>query len=301
MMAKMKLELLFVAGMVLSCLNVEARKTWNLDGRKIVFIGNSFIYYGGCVYDGGVRSQDEGFFWQLCRCNGEHVKVYNCTYGGHHLRDFTPAGCMSPKLHIKEHRHCPGVGTNLLKDVPLDDMDVVFMSEAGENNGHIIDDIKSVKACFPNPKTKFYYLVHTYTYYKQHRAILDNLKQMEEMGITIVPWGQVVYDLTEGKVRMRESHHVYSPTDFIKNKGDNYHPNPLSGYLTALAAYCAVTGKSAVGQRYDFVEQLIPAERFVQRHYRTAADTSYPQIIGSRKDMKVLQKLVDKTLRKYMK
>ena len=270
MMSKMKLELLFVAGMVLSCLNVEARKTWNLDGRKIVFIGNSFIYYGGCVYDGGVRSQDEGFFWQLCKCNGEHVKVYNCTYGGHHLRDFTPAGCMSPKLHIKEHRHCPGVGTNLLKDVPLDDMDVVFMSEAGENN-------------------------------EQHRAILDNLKQMEEMGITIVPWGQVVYDLTEGKVRMRESHHVYSPTDFIKNKGDNYHPNPLSGYLTALAAYCAVTEKSAVGQRYDFVEQLIPAERFVQRHYRTAADTSYPQIIGSRKDMKVLQKLVDKTLRKYMK
>ncbi len=297
----MNIKILFIVCMTIICDVAAARKNLSLDGKKVVFIGNSFIYYGGCVLDGRQRHLDEGFFSQLCKSNGEHTEVYDCTYGGHHLKDFTPKGCVSPKLHVKPHRHCPGVGTNLIADVPLDDIDIVFISEAGENNQQIIDDIKAVMRNFHNPKTRFCYLVHTYTYYRQHRAILDNLATMKSMGITIVPWGQVAYDLTKGNVKVKGSKQVYKPTTFIKNKGDNHHPNPLAGYVTALMAYCAVTGKNAVGQEYGFVNQLLPAEKFVSEHYKTPADTNYPQILESAKEMKGLQRIVERTLRNSAK
>ena len=90
-------------------------------------------------------------------------------------------------------------------------------------------------------------------------------------------------------------------TTFIKNNGDRHHPNPLSGYLTALMAYCALTGESAVGQPYDFVEKVMPTKLFVAKHYKECGDTNYPQILASKQEMRRLQKMVDKVLKKTKK
>ena len=61
------------------------RQLRSLDGLSVLFIGNSFIYYGNCVTDKS-RDNDEGYFFQLARSNNERVRVYNYTYGGKNLK-----------------------------------------------------------------------------------------------------------------------------------------------------------------------------------------------------------------------
>lgn len=147
-----------------------------LNGKKVLFIGNSFIYYGGCVIKGKQGNTDKGIFHAICKSNGDKVKVYDCTYGGHRLRDFTPRGCTSASLHTRlSSSGCKGIGHDLLHGIPTEDIDYVFLSEAGENNSHFLQDIHAVIARFRNPKTKFFYLCHTYAHFKKHKNILNRL------------------------------------------------------------------------------------------------------------------------------
>ena len=72
--------------------------------KKVIFIGNSFIYYGGCVYKGkywkneieaidyDARSNDHAYFYRICEQYGVDVKVTDATHGVRVLANFTPAG-----------------------------------------------------------------------------------------------------------------------------------------------------------------------------------------------------------------
>ena len=54
-----------------------------LEGKSILFIGDSFVYYGKVVLDGSPsRYEDQGYFYQLCKSVGAQVSVTNWTYGG---------------------------------------------------------------------------------------------------------------------------------------------------------------------------------------------------------------------------
>ena len=70
------------------------------NGDKIIFIGNSFTYYGKCVLEKGQsvygldkRANDKGYFYQVCKANGLEVSVTNFTFGGHALKDFYSGCC----------------------------------------------------------------------------------------------------------------------------------------------------------------------------------------------------------------
>ena len=97
-------------------------KQISLNGKKVLFVGNSFVYYGNCVIDGSGES-DKGYFYQLARANGEDVTVINHTYGGRTLS------------YIYEN-HLPK-DRDYYKDV-----ECVFMSEAGQNNEELVEDCK---------------------------------------------------------------------------------------------------------------------------------------------------------------
>ena len=63
-----------------------------LQGKKIIFIGNSYTFWGQTVIfkDQDVltqdkRSYDQGYFYQLCKANGIDVAVTNWTFGGHDI------------------------------------------------------------------------------------------------------------------------------------------------------------------------------------------------------------------------
>ena len=139
------------------------------------------------------------------------------------------------------------------------------------------------------------------------------------MGFTIVNWGGLVYDIWNGNVTVPGATLTFDRWSFIKNNkgflngygavgegksGDCHHQNPLSGYLTALMAYCAATKRSAALQAYGFcsdasIHPFFDFEAFKRTHYNGVTETNFDKIIKSEADMKGLMLLADEYLKKY--
>lgn len=269
----------------------------SLSGKKILFIGNSFVYYGGAVEHGSQKKADKGWFYQICKYNGDNVTVIDATYGSHHLYDYTSSGCKSGSCHN---------GKDLLSGLDLKSFDYVFISESGNNNSNFVKDVKNVKKRFPS-STKFFYLSHSYTYIKNHTKIINKLSEIKSLGIGIIEWGKLVDEVIDGKSKVSGATVSYNKKTFIKNKGDTYHPNPLAGYITAQMAYCALTGKTAVGQLPDvydigntlkYGKSAVGYSAYISKHYSSSSSSNFKQVLKSQADMKGLQKLMDKYLAK---
>ena len=269
----------------------------SLDGKKVMFIGNSFIYYGGVVELGSQKKTDKGWFYDICKANGESTTVYDCTYGNHHLYDFTSSGCKSGSCHD---------GKDLLSGIDLKTIDFVFISESGNNNSNFVRDVKNVIKRFPS-STKFIYLSHSYSYIKNHTNITGKLGELQKLGVMVVEWGKLVDDVIDGRTKVSGATVKYTKNTFIKNKGDTHHPNPLAGYIAAQMAYCAVTGKSAVGQMPDVYENgksvkygqsVVGYSAFISKHYTSSTSSNFKTVMKSAADIKGLQKLMDTYLAK---
>ena len=95
--------------MILSCMTTAVFATESttqtstayelLNGKKVLFIGDSYVYYGRTVESKGTsltqssRSNDKGGFYQLCKANGIDVEVTNWTFGSHGLRETFDGVC----------------------------------------------------------------------------------------------------------------------------------------------------------------------------------------------------------------
>ncbi len=272
--------------------------------KKVIFIGNSFIYYGGCVYTGKFgkneqtaidyerRSDDRAYFYQICKQYGVDVSVTDATHGGRTLYDFLESG---------DGKEYPTVGIDLLGGYDLSSYTDVFLSEAGRNNPDFIRDIEAVMARFPNPNTNFYYLINNYTYLKKHENILDALPRLRELGIKIIPWGVLICDIWIGDAEIEDAECKYNKNSFIVNQNahDGYHENPLCGYITAQMCFSAMTGKSAIGTDLGFCGEVIDFEKYISDHYGfEGSTTNFPEILAS-KDMVQIQKHCDEYLEKF--
>ena len=77
----------------------------------------------------------------------------------------------------------------------------------------------------------------------------------------------------------------------------------LSGYITTLMAYCAMTGESAIGQTYSFyndttLNSKFDAPGYADYYYNNGTnDTNFIIIFSSPSDMEGIQQLVDKYIR----
>ena len=90
----------------------EIKEKVSLDGKRVIFIGNSYVYHGRTVMTAASsvmtqaeRENDKGFFYQLCKENGYEVNVTNWTFGGHGLADFFGAPCAHASSACRGTRH----------------------------------------------------------------------------------------------------------------------------------------------------------------------------------------------------
>ncbi|MBQ7036795.1 MAG: hypothetical protein IJN74_04815 [Clostridia bacterium] len=282
-----------------------------LDGKKVLFIGNSFTYYGKTVLEKkqsvltqGDRNSDTGFFYQLCKENGANVSVTNWTWGGHNLGDTFFESCAAGKS-------CEG--TNHLSYLTDKNYDYVIIQEGtqdGANAGYnITETVKDIMDIFKaeNPNTKFLVLLHSNVYLSTNNhydSLLAGLDELKSLGVTIVDWGKLVADVIGGTTSVPGATETYNKNSFIikKSETDGYHPNMLSGYLTTLMTYSAITGESAVGQPYDFcndpsLNAAFDFDAFCAEYYvYQDATTNFPAIFASEADMNGLQTLADRYL-----
>ena len=111
-----------------------------LNGKSILFVGNSYTYFGRAVTSKNVddsnqllRTGDDGYFYHLCKAMGMEVTVTNWTFGGHDLTDSLGSSCT--------HKHAPGTDhLSYLTDRYFDYVALQLYKEdeyAGDLNAHL--------------------------------------------------------------------------------------------------------------------------------------------------------------------
>lgn len=286
--------------------------------KKAIFIGNSFIYWGGCVTfipyyeendpvkdaaDVALRLEgaDKGYFSQICKANGAEIDVYNFTYGGKSL-----SWLYEKKL------------SGLEKEF-LESIDYVFISEAGGGDAKFLETMESIMALFPNAE-EFTYLAHEFAYRTDDKNVISKLPTLAEKGVNIVAWGELVCDVYNGEIAVPEAKQSYNRNSFVKHstgllpveaavttldgKGDSHHQNPLAGYITAQMAFSAISGCSSVGQEYEFcwdktIAPQYDLENFLTCQYNEGQTSNFIEIFNSPDDMKGLQQLMDSYMKKH--
>ena len=257
----------------------------SFDKKTVMFIGNSFVYYGYCVMEGKQGSLDKGYFYQICKANGETVRVYDYVWGG-----ATLAGIYDEHLQSASAKKI------------IEKTDVVFMSEAGQNNGALVNDVVQIMELFPE-KTEFYYLNHAYTVSSTHTKITDSFDTLQNLGVGIVNWGELAVDVWTGKTPVPGGTLKYDKNSFVVNKLDSHHQNMLSGYLTAQMSYCAYTLRSAQGQDHSIctnkgLNGAFDAESYEEKYYKPDT-TNLAKVFASDADMQGFKVLMDRYLDKY--
>ena len=290
-----------------------------MNGKKIIFIGNSYTYYGQTVLERSQskltqkeRTGDKGYFYNFCKLHGADVEVTNWTFGGHSIEHLFGGNCTA-------NRGCDGVDHKAYLTDPYFDYVVIQPSSGVNSSKNFLSDMETVMNFFKaaNPDAKFAVLI-PYSVYGTigstiHLAseLLNGLKVLDEQGVTVINWGGLIMDILNGDVKVPGSSIDYTNNTFIirKSAKDGYHPNQLSGYITTLMTYCALTGESAVGQPYGFCndERLRPNgygskffsfDSFVATYYTyNGATTNYPDVFASKTDMLGIQALIDAHLK----
>lgn len=280
-------------------------KMSTLNNKKVIFIGDSFIFYGGVVnrigcetleYD--ARTCDEGLFYKLCKSKGDNVSVVNWTFGGHGLRSIFADECPLMKdCHGKSHM-------SYLEDKYYDY--VIVSGGRRENcNKTFFEDINKVYTFFKeaNPNVKFVYLVSSGAHNVSveptfAKTILNGLKEIEKLGFIIVDWGSLIKDIIFG-VHKPTTNTEYNKNTFVvaRTERDGFHPNILAGYISALMTYSAITESSAIGSVFDFCDTLPSSiKEYRELYYQNGETTNFPEILNSSEDMLWLQESIDKYL-----
>ena len=281
--------LLCCLALLLCGCTIQKNKTADLNGKKVVFIGDSFLFAGRCVLPikdcaEAVRQNDVGYFYQLCKANGVGVSVTNWTFGGKCLDD------------IMNYYLC---------DYTDFDYDYVILSGGRKSESTYAQLEKTLdrymeKFRAANPDARFLYLVTSGAHNLSVKEtfpvdVLNNLDKVEEKGITVVDWGALVADLAFGNAEVPGGTQDYNNYTFVHNRAetDGFHPNQLTGYITAQMVYCAITGQSAVGQPYGFWDQdPFDAQEYYDYAY-TCGPSNYREVFASPEDMQGIQQLMD--------
>ncbi len=294
-----------------------------LDGKKVIFVGCSYTYYGNTVHRGAMyqdsqnkvfsqeeRSNDQGFFYQLCKANGAEVSVTDWTYGGHDLTDLFNGKCNAERGH-DGHDHTADLVDRAFDYVILQEIQPPGVWSAEK----YLENTEGIMAFFreANPDVKFYYVVHDGVYTQRYKpGWKKSIALIEQAGATIIDWGTLAWDVWNGTEEVIGAAQIYNKNSFIVSRvaGDGYHPNPLSAYLNSLMTYCAITGETAVGQPHSFcTEDASALKRFKSSYYKwddpkteeDERETNFVEILSSEADVKGLQTLADQYLKRGSK
>lgn len=247
---------------------------------------------------------DEGYFYQICKANGLEVNVTNFTFGVHYLKDFHPTGCAADRGHD---------GRNHLDDITDFNYDfVVLQTGSGAlNYADLLAECEPIMKPFreANPDVKFIflvnhidYLINNTTQFKDGYVWRSDIKKLAEAGILVVDWGSLICDIMNGEVEVPGATQEYDTNSFIISQSatDGHHQNMLTGYITALMTYCAITGESAQGQTWSFTDTRFDAaaiEAYRTKYYSYNNVTNFDTILNSQADMAGIQQLIDRYLK----
>ena len=270
----------------------------SLDGKTVMLVGNSMVFYGNCVISGNQGQEDYGYFYQLIASNGENAKVIDHTYSGKKL-DFIYENYLS-KLPSEE----------------LAEVDYVVVSEGNQVNEDLVGTCERILSLFPET-TELRFLRQPNMFDDMGvglPCLIEGVEKLREAGYKIVDWGKLVYDIYTGETEVPGATLDFVRSTFMKENlgyknlsgtavsqggnGDRNHINPLAGYVTAQMLYSSITNRSAVFSDYSFcwdksIHIYFDLPEFNRVHYTGNVKSNFCEVFASAPDMLGLQKLID--------
>lgn len=250
-----------------------------LNGKKILFTGCSYTYYGGIIERSGVdqfsqatrTTGENGYFKKLCKHYGIDVTVTDWVFGGHDLSDIFDGSCASGDHDGHDH----------LADLTDRNYDIVILQEILNPNyttgKQYYDGVKEIMDLFlaENPDTQFYYYSQerVYSQASYNNEWKKHLQMLAEDGVTIIDWGAVVYDVMNGNVEVPGSELEYNKQSFVvsNSASDGYHQTLLAGYIGLVMTWSHLTGETPIGQPIDIVRnatgKYLGIDDFIKAHF----------------------------------
>ena len=279
-----------------------------LNGKKILFIGNSYTHAAHAVIDKGFNPKEQekrvdtrGYFYQLCKRAGMDVTVTSWCFGNHNVTDTFGDSCHASQT-------CEGVDHKSYFVDPVFDYVSIQCYKEPLYEGDLVAHLQPIVDFFraANPDVKFLLQVPHMAYDRPFDWVKD-VEKMADNGFIVCNWGGLVYDVVNKTVEVPGATQQYFRNTFVVSisESDGHHQNILAGYLTALMTYCAITGDSAVGQPYDFCadptvdKKFVDLETYVAERYTYDKFTNMIEVFQSPADMAGLQQLVDQYIVKY--
>ncbi|MBE6533856.1 MAG: hypothetical protein E7678_02645 [Ruminococcaceae bacterium] len=264
----------------------------NFDKKKIAFVGNSFTFFGKCVNVNKFDSIDDGYFYLLARNFGDDLTVTNFTWGGAsflHKGD----GFAQRALYEKMKELHPAYYNNP-QGLPIDEFycqDAVVLQQSGDCIAQTYEDAKLIMSLFA-PETKFGFYITTYDAFHNFEPSFEAARKIRDAGGVYIPLGHIVDDIISGRTVI-DGDFEYNKNSFVVcREHDKFHPNTLTGYLTALCTYCAFTQRGVIDASDDFVEAM-------SEEFYTFGESNHKGIINSKRDMDNLKKVVFDYCKKY--
>ena len=268
----------------------------NLDKKRIAFVGNSFTFYGGCVRGSKFNELDDGFFYKLARSFGDELTVTNFTWGGaslwHKGDSFAERALYTKMLELHPAFY------NNPQGLELDDFyrqDVVIFQQSGDRIAETYEDAMLIASLF-SPETQFGFYITTYDAFHNFEPSFEAARKIRESGGVYIPLGHMVDDIIKERAESFCGKLEYNKNSFVVcREHDGFHPNTLTGYLTALSTYCALTERK--------IEEIENAEHsfvaLMGDDQYTKGESNYAEILSSSNEMKALKALAFEYVKKY--
>lgn len=276
-----------------------------LDGKKIIFIGNSHTYVGNVVTQvynkqpaQEARNNNMGLFYLLCSRLGSQVSVTNWTFSSHGLSSLFGGTCkVSGDCEGMDHEEYlidryydyvviqPGVGTNSENSI-------------AEDIAYVVDFFRK-----ENPDVQFVLLGNASVYGNNrtdqtYPGITSYYKTLAEDGFIMADWGKLANDLIHGIVTPEGSQVTYNKSCFIIK--DGFHPNYLSGYIASVMTYCAITGTPAADIPADMFQDeimVVSLDSHLEKYYDNPSyDTNCRIILTTEFELEKIHLLIDRYL-----
>lgn len=265
----------------------------SLDEKRVAFVGNSFTFYGKCVNVERFDSYDDGYFYKLAKSFGDDICVTNFTWGGAsfwHKGD----GFAERALYLKMKELHPAYYNNP-DGLPLDEFyrqDLVILQQSGDNIKQTYEDASLIMALFP-PETRFGFYVTTYDAFHSFEPSFNAARRIRDAGGVYIPLGHIVDDIINNRVSVGKNEKYNKNSFIVCRKGDGFHPNTLTGYLTALCVYRAVTERDVTLADHSFIEGMD------KEQFYPLGESNHKMIIESDAEMSALKSLVNIYCDKY--
>lgn len=266
----------------------------SFDKKRIAFVGNSFTFYGKCVNVNAFDGLDDGYFYQLARSLGDDVTVTNFTWGG---ASFWHKGSgFAQRMLYERMKELHPAYYNNPEGLPVEDFyrqDAVVLQQSGDRIKETYEDARLIMSLFA-PETVFGFYITTYDAFHDFEPSFEAAERIRDGGGVYIPLGHMVNDIIKGNATVKDSEFEYNKNSFIVCKeGDGFHPNTLTGYLTALTVYYAFTERDITDAAYDFACGLDK-----EKHY-TLGETNHGEILCSDKELRSLKEQVMLYCRRY--